>query len=55
MSKLLYEPCACLRRGVAFRPGSRGHLYVYVNDRLYFVRKCRHCRTKDEKLQLGGR
>lgn len=53
MSVLTYKHCACLRRGVAFRPGSRGHLYLRIGGREVFLRRCTHCRPKDERLQLN--
>jgi hypothetical protein len=50
VTKLLYAPCKCVARGNAFIPGMRGHLYAYADGKLYFLRTCRHCRTKDNKL-----
>lgn len=38
-------PCDCIRKGVAHRPGTRGHLVVQVKGRIIPIRKCRYCKA----------
>lgn len=44
MTKLLYTPCKCIRRGDAILPGTRGSLYAVTKGRVYFVAPCPRCK-----------
>lgn len=44
MTKLVYKPCSCVRRGHCFIPGSRGVLYAITKGIMRFIAPCPRCK-----------